>query len=92
MTALQRFQSYLEAVERRLRWKTIATGAAILAGAALIATVLLALTADRYAFSEASLFWTRALLFLVIGLSIVFALAIPILRINRKETAARVAR
>jgi len=92
MTALQRFQSYLEAVERRLRWKALAAGAAILAAAALFATILLSLTADRFAFSEASLFWTRAVLFLSIGLSIVFALAIPILRINRRSTAARVER
>ena len=35
MTALQRFQSYLAAVESRLRWKTIATGAAILAAEVL---------------------------------------------------------
>jgi hypothetical protein len=90
MTALQRFQSYLEAVERRLRWKSLATGAAILAAAALVATILLSMTADRFAFSEASLFWTRAVLFLSVGLCIVFALAIPVLRVTRKSTAIRV--
>ena len=90
MTALQRFQSYLEAVERRLRWKAVAMGAASLAAAALASTIVLALTADRFAFSETSMFWTRSLLFLTVGLCVVFALALPFLRINRKSTAVRV--
>ncbi len=87
MSALERFHEYLIAVERRMRWKAAASGVAVVAAALLAATALLAVVTDRAAFAETALFWARLTLFVITGTGIALALAVPLLRVNRKRAA-----
>jgi hypothetical protein len=63
---------------------------AAVALAALLATVLLVLYTNAYAFSEWSLRVARPLLFLCLALAISFGLIVPLLRLNRKRAARHV--
>jgi hypothetical protein len=90
MNPLDRLSEYLRAVEKRLRVLAWTRGAAIAAGVALIATVVLVLIANSYAFSPASLLTSRTLLFLALALALGAGLLVPLLRLNARR-AARVA-
>ena len=92
MTPSEQLQSYLSAIERRLSWREAWKGAALLSWVALAATVALVLLADRFAFSDTSLFWCRAALFLSLGSALVFGIVLPVLRMNRKRAAREVER
>jgi hypothetical protein len=87
MTARQQLNTYIEQLQRRLRLRAFLRGAAILALSALVTTVVLVLIANALAFSKASLAGGRIILFLVIAGCIVFACALPFLRLNRRRTA-----
>ena len=87
MTARQQLNSYVEQLYRRLRVRTFLRGAAILALSALVATVVLVLITNALAFSRMSLTTARIILFLVIGVSITFACALPLLRLDRRRSA-----
>lgn len=88
MNPIERFQQYLRSLEQRLRWKAWAMGAAALALAAFAGTLAGAWMANRYAFSEASLFWARFALFLAMGFAMVFGLVLPWLRATRRRAAS----
>ncbi len=87
MTARQQLDRYLEQLQRRLRIRTTLRGAAILASAALVTTVVLVLIANALRFSGASLTLSRIVLFAIIAACIAFACVIPLLRMNRRRSA-----
>jgi hypothetical protein len=87
MNPLEQIQHYLSRLESRMRWSAMTRGAAAIAGAALIATVLLAMGISRISFSETSLTTARVLLFLAIALAVGFGLVLPIARLNRRRAA-----
>jgi hypothetical protein len=87
MNALERLNSYLRQLERALRLNAASRGAALTAGAALLATVLLVLVANSFAFSAARVTAGRILLALCLGLALGLGLLYPWLRVNRRNTA-----
>jgi hypothetical protein len=87
MTARQQLETYLEQLQRRLRIRTTLRGAAILASAALVTTVVLVLIANALRFSGASLTLSRIVLFVIIAACIAFACVMPLLRMNRRRSA-----
>ncbi len=89
MNSLDRLSTYLNALERRLRWLALTRGAAVTALAALVLTVLAVLWANGFAFSGASVVGARLFLFLGLALAITAALALPAIRLNRRHAARR---
>lgn len=89
MSPLDQLNDWLRRTERRLRLGAISRGTALLAVTALVATVLLALIVDRFAFSEPSLTGARLVLFLTLAAGIVAGLVLPLLRTNRRTAAGR---
>src|SRR5712671_5822091 len=87
MNPLDRLSEYLRSIEKRLRVLAWTRGAAIAAGAALVATVILVLIANAYAFSSNSLLASRTALFLALALALGGGLLLPLLRLNRKRAA-----
>jgi hypothetical protein len=86
---LEQVNGYLRALEQRLRWGAITRGAAVTSFAALIATVLLVLYTNAYAFSDSSLLTARVLLVICLALAIGFGLVLPIITLNRRRAAKR---
>ena len=89
MNPLEQVNSYLQMLERRLRWGAVARGAAVLAVAALLATVLLVLYTNAYAFSDSSLRIARVLLAVSLALAAGFGLILPIMSLNQRRAARR---
>ena len=89
MNTREQLNSYLRALEKRLRWLAISKGIAVAAGVALGATVALVIIANSQAFSDNSMLWARVVLFLALGLALGYALVIPLTRLNRKRAATR---
>ncbi len=92
MNTREQLNTYLRALEKRLRWMAISKGAAVVAGVALGATLALVLIVNGYAFSETSMVWARVALFLALGLALGYALVIPLTRLNSKRAATRAER
>ncbi|MEO7144722.1 MAG: hypothetical protein ABI165_14585 [Bryobacteraceae bacterium] len=90
MNPFDRLNAYLRRLERRLRWMTVSRGAAVLASLALAVTLALVLIANRFAFSPTSLLWARTALFVSLALALGFGLVGPLLRQNRRRAARRV--
>ncbi|MDE3170475.1 MAG: hypothetical protein KGL75_10045, partial [Acidobacteriota bacterium] len=89
MSARDELNSYIGRIERRLRLGAAVRGAAILASAALVSTVLLVLAANFFAFASWSVIGARFLLVCALIYGATFALALPILRLDRRRAAAR---
>jgi len=87
MSSQQQLRSYINELERRLRLGTVLKGAAVLASAALVATVVLVLMANALAFSSASITLARLALAFIVIAAISFGLAIPLSRIDRRRAA-----
>src|SRR5579859_2180504 len=87
MNPLDRLSEYLRAVEKRLRMLTWSRGAAIAAAVALIATVVLVLIANSFAFSSSSLLASRTVLFVALALALAVGLLVPLLRLNVRRAA-----
>ena len=87
MSPLELLNAYLKRLESRLRLAALARGAAVVAGAALAATVVVVLATNWLAFSERSLMGGRIALFLAVAFAIGFGLALPLLALNRRKTA-----
>lgn len=87
MNAFEQLESYLRSIERRLRMMALTRGAAITAASALVATVLLVMTINGYAFSERSLVWARFGLFLALAFAIGFGVIAPLLKLNTRRAA-----
>src|SRR5580692_3615550 len=89
MSARQELDSYIRQLERRVRLDTLSRGAAILASAALGATVLLVLLANARAFSGGTVVGARLVLVCILLLAAGFGLAIPVARLSRRRAARR---
>jgi hypothetical protein len=89
MSARDQLNSYIVRIERRLRFGAAVRGAAILASAALAATVILVLIANAFAFAGWSVTGARFVLVCALIYAATFALALPLLRLNRRRAAAR---
>jgi len=87
MNPLEQLNAYLRRVERQLRLIALCRGAAVLAGTALAATVFGVLLANHFAFAAPSVTAARWLLYLALALAAAFALAAPIVRVNRAQAA-----
>ncbi len=92
MNAFERLNSWLEMLEKRLRWAAWARGAAITVAFALVATLLLVFISSRFAFSESSLVVSRFLLFLVVALALALGVVWPLLGLSRRRAAGRAER
>jgi len=79
MNPLTGLTDYLRRVERRLRVQAFTKGAAIMAAAALVFTVLAVLLANAFAFSDPSVTTARVLLFLALALALGIGLVVPLL-------------
>jgi hypothetical protein len=89
MNARQELDSYIRQLERRVRLDTLSRGAAIVAAAALGATVVLVLLANARAFSGGSVVGARLILFCVLVFAASLGLAIPISRLSRRRAARK---
>src|SRR5260370_5009979 len=89
MSARQELNSYLTTLERRLRFGTLSRGTAIVAGAALGATIALAVALSDWAFSDGSLTGARLVLVVALALAAVFGLGIPFSRLTRRRAARK---
>ncbi len=87
MNPLDQLNTYLGHLERRLRFKELSRGAALVALAALVATVVLVLVTNAFAFSDISVTGARVVLFLVLAFALGFGILLPLLRLNRRRTA-----
>src|ERR1700730_3825461 len=85
MTASQRLHAYISQVERRLRLGTLLRGAAILASAALLSTIVLVLAANALAFSSLSVTTARVAPACIVIAAAAFGLAMPLSRVNRRQ-------
>src|ERR1700690_1705847 len=89
MNAIDQLNSYLQRLEKRLRFLAVSKGTSLVTVWALVITVLLVWIINRYAFSPASLLWARTLLFLSVATAIAFGLVIPLLNLNRRNAARK---
>ena len=92
MSAIDELRSYLSRLQRRFRLAAVARGSAIVAAAALAATLILTIIINRFAFSAASLWSARAALLLILTLGTLFGLAIPLWRLGQRWWARRAER
>ncbi len=90
MNPLEGLAHYLDRLERRLRYFAWTRGAAAVAGAALILTVVIVGVLMLSAFPSYGLILGRFVLFLGIGGAIAAALVIPLMRMNRRRAAQEV--
>jgi len=87
MNTLDLLNAYLGRLEQRLRWGTLARGAAILGGVALGVTVIAVLVTNEFAFSVPSVTVARVVVFLAVAFALSFGLVLPLLRLNRRRAA-----
>ncbi|MBV9501704.1 MAG: hypothetical protein JO138_20225 [Acidobacteriaceae bacterium] len=83
MTALDQVNAYLRGLELRLRLFAASRGAAIIAALALVLTIVLVWIGNRYEFAAHIISPLRILLFSAIAFAVSFALAAPLLKLNR---------
>jgi hypothetical protein len=87
MSPLDQLNTYLQRLESRLRLSALSKGTSLVTVSALVVTVVLVWIINRYAFSSSSLLIARILLFISVATAIAFGLAIPLLRMNRRNAA-----
>lgn len=92
MNPVERLNGYLRRLERQLRLIMLCRGAAVLAGTALAVTILAVLLANHFAFAGPSVSVARWLLYLALALAAAFALAVPLVRLNRVQAARQAER
>jgi len=92
MTSMDRLNSYLGEIERRLRLAAWTRGVAALAVCAAAATFLLVLYANAFAFSAQSLTVARFGLFVILGVTAAVACVGPLVRLTRAAAARRAER
>ena len=85
MKALNEVNAYLRRVELRLRLFAAARGLAVVAGLALGLTLLLVWIGNRYEFAQQVVSPLRILLFLALATAMSLMLALPLLRLNRRQ-------
>jgi hypothetical protein len=89
MNARQELNAYIRTLERRLRLGTLTRGTAIVASAALAATIVLVLAISALAFSQGSITGARFALFATLAFAVVFALFIPLSHLTRHRAARK---
>ena len=89
MSARQELNSYVTRLERRLRLGTLSRGTAIVVGAALGATIVLAVALSVLALSDGSITGARLVLFVALALAAFFGLGIPFSRLTRIRAARK---
>lgn len=89
MSRREQLNLYIEQVQQRLRLGTGMRGAAVVAAVALVATILLTLILNAYAFPEHSLTPARLVLLATVAAAAGFGLALPWLRLNRRRSIHR---
>src|SRR5260370_31998087 len=87
MTIRDQLNSYIKQWEKRLRLGAAARGAAILTSVAIVATVLLVLITNAFAFSRWSITSARVVLLFVLALAVSFGIAIPLRALTRRRAA-----
>src|SRR5579862_8409249 len=85
MSLREQLHAYIAELEKRLRWSTLLRGLAILAGSALIGTLVLVLIANALAFSNGSVTAARFGLILILALAAGAGLAWPLRRLTRRR-------
>lgn len=89
MSKRQQLNLYIQQVQQRLRLDASVRGAAVVAGAALVATIILTLILNAYAFPERGLTPARLVLLAVVAGVVCAALAWPLSRLNRRRSVGR---
>jgi hypothetical protein len=92
MSAIEELRSYVSRLHRRFRLGAVARGSAVVTAVALIATLVLTIIINRFAFSTVSLWSARAVLLLALVLGTVFGLAIPLWRLGQRWWTKRAER
>ena len=85
MSFREQLHAYIAQLEQRLRWSTWLRGFAILAGGALVATVVLVVIANALAFSRGSVTGARFALILILAIAAAAGLALPLRRLTRRR-------
>ncbi|HEX4747910.1 MAG TPA: hypothetical protein VH302_00075 [Bryobacteraceae bacterium] len=85
MTALEQLNAYLRRLELRLRLFAASRGAAVVAGIALLLTVLLVWISNRYEFANHVVLPLRILLFAVLAAAVCLAFAVPLSKLSRRR-------
>ncbi len=86
MSRREQLNRYIAQVQQRLRLDAGVRGAALVAAVALVATVLLTLILNHYAFPEHALTPARLALFAILCAAVGFGLALPLLRLDRSRS------
>ncbi len=89
MSRREQLNLYIGQVQQRLRLDASVRGAAVVAAVALVATVLLTLILNAYAFPEHGVTPARLVLLAAVAAAVGFGLALPWLRLNRKRSIHR---
>jgi hypothetical protein len=89
MSRREQLNLYIGQVQQRLRLDASVRGAAVVAAVALVATVLLTLVLNAYAFPEHGLTPARLMLLALVAAAAGFGLALPWLRLNRRRSIHR---
>jgi hypothetical protein len=87
MSVRDQLNSYIQRLEKRLRLGALVRGVAILTSVALVATVLLVLITNAFAFSRWSITSARVALLFALILAITFGIALPVAALNRRRAA-----
>jgi hypothetical protein len=86
MSRREQLNRYIAQVQQRLRLDAGVRGAAVVAAAALVATVLLTLILNHYAFPEHALTPARLVLLAIVCAAAGFGLALPLLQLDRRRS------
>jgi hypothetical protein len=89
MSTRGQLNSYIEQIKRRLLLGAVLRGAAVFTSAALVATVILVLITNIFAFSPVSITSARVALFLALAVAIGLGLAIPIYGLDHSRAAGK---
>src|SRR6202166_1606343 len=87
MSIRDQLNSYIKQLENRLRLGAAFRGAAILTSVALLATVVLVLIANAFAFSRWSITSARVVLLFAILLAVSYGIALPVAALSRRRAA-----
>src|SRR6202044_106136 len=85
MSFREQLHAYIAQLQKRLRWSTLLRGLAILAGGALVATLVLVTIANALAFSNGSVTAARFGLILILAIAAAAGLALPLRRLTRRR-------
>ncbi len=86
MSLRDQLHAYIAQLEKRLRLGTLLRGVAILAGTALVATLVLVTIANTRAFSDGSVTAGRFALISILIVAVAAGLAWPLYRLTRRKT------